>query len=233
MLLYQPPKGYRYNSDSIFLFNFISSYNLKGDILDVGCGVGIISALIARDFDLEIDLIDKQPQALAYARKNFEINSLRGNFYEGDFLEFDFGKRFDFVVSNPPFYTPSVIQSENKSLNISRYSHHLPLEALIKKVKTILKPRGYFIFCYDAKQIDRIFFHLINNKLQPQRVQFIHPKPEKEAKLVMVSARANSKSMLKIAPPLILFDKNNNYLPQAREAFLRADSYSLTALMEI
>jgi tRNA1(Val) A37 N6-methylase TrmN6 len=229
LLFYQPPDGYRYNSDSIFLYKFIKGFKPKGDILDVGCGVGIISGLLGRDFDIDLSLIDKQPKALFYAKKNFEINSLKASFYQGDFLEVEFQKRFDFIISNPPFYSPTVIQSKNSSLNISRYAHHLPLEEFISKSKKLLKPRGYLIFCYDAKQTDRILANLKQNRLQPQALRFIHPKQDREAKLLMVSARANSKSECKIRPPLILFDKNSNYLQEAKETFLEANSYSVTA----
>ena len=229
MLFYQPSSGYRYNSDSIFLYSFIKRFRPKGELLDVGAGVGIISALIARDFKIDLNIIDKQPQAIYYAKRNFEINGIEAKVWEGDFLETSFSKKFDFIISNPPFYSPSVIQSQNNSLNISRYSHHLPLERFIQKSKELLKPRGYLIFCYDAKQIDKISFELIKNRLQIQFIRFIHPKLSKEAKLVMVSARANSKSELKVDKPLILFDESNNYLKEAREAFLEADTYSLTA----
>jgi len=138
-------------------------------------------------------------------------------------------KRFDFIISNPPFYLPSVIQSQNSSLNISRYSHHLPLNTFIKKAEKLLKPRGYLIFCYDAKQTNRIFFELENSTIQPQAIRFIYPKITKEAKLIMVSARKGSKSLCKVEPPLILFDENNNYFSEAKEAFKEADIYSLTA----
>ncbi len=42
LLLYQIPNGYRYNSDSIFLYSFIKRFKPKGKVLDVGCGVDFI-----------------------------------------------------------------------------------------------------------------------------------------------------------------------------------------------
>ncbi|MBT0606335.1 methyltransferase, partial [Campylobacter lari] len=44
--LFQYSKGYRYNNDSLLLFDFLSKYNLKGNILDIGCGCGILGLLI-------------------------------------------------------------------------------------------------------------------------------------------------------------------------------------------
>ena len=227
MFIYQPTKGYIYNSDSIFLYNFISSFRPRGELLDVGCGVGIISLLLTRDFNIRSSIIDKQKNMLQYAKNNYKINSLEADSYLGDFIDMDIEKRFDFVVSNPPFYSSSVTQSRNIELNIARYSHHLPIDGFIKKVKEILKPRGRFIFCYDAKQIDILLYNLIKYKINPEVLRFVHSKIDRASKLVMIMARANSKSMMKIEPPLIVFDSNNSYTKEAKDAFSRASTYNI------
>jgi tRNA1(Val) A37 N6-methylase TrmN6 len=43
----------------------------------------------------------------------------------------------------------------------------------------------------------------------------------------MIMARANSKSMMKIVPPLIVFDKDSNYSDEAKEAFIKASTHSI------
>ena len=227
MYLYQPTKGYAYNSDSIFLYNFIAGFQPKGSLLDVGCGVGIVSLLLTRDFNVSTTVIDKQKSMLMYAKHNYEINNLEVDAYLGDFIEFSEDKKFDFVVSNPPFYDSAVIQSENEHLNIARYAHHLPILEFIAKVKKVLRPRGRFIFCYDAKQIDRLLHALKENKINPEVLRFVHSKIDRESKLVMISARMNSKSLTKILPPLIVFDEKSSYLEEPKEAFLKANTQSI------
>jgi len=227
LYLYQPTKGYAYNSDSIFLYDFISGFQPKGSLLDVGCGVGIVSLLLSRDFKLSTTIVDKQKSMLMYAEHNYQINNLEVDAYLGDFIEFSEDKKFDFVVSNPPFYDSAVIQSENEHLNIARYAHHLPIFEFIAKVKKVLKPRGRFIFCYDAKQIDRLLHALKENKINPEVLRFVHSKIDRESKLVMISARMNSKSLTKIMPPLIVFDNKSNYLKEPKEAFLKAKTQSI------
>ena len=227
MFLYQPTSGYCYNSDSIFLYNFISAFRPKGTLLDVGCGVGIISLLLSRDFDIDTSIIDKQQSMLDYAKHNYAINHLRVKSYLCDFLLFKTEERYDYIISNPPFYDQNVQQSENTHLNIARYAQHLPIETFVKKVKTYLKPKGWFIFCYDAKQIDILLFNLKLNNINPEKVQFLHSKIDREAKLVMIAARNNSKSMTQILPPFIVFDKNNIYLEKAEEAFNKANTNSI------
>jgi len=229
VFLYQPTSGYCYNSDSIFLYDFIAQFKPRGKLLDVGCGVGIISLLLTRDFKIETHIIDKQEKMLSYAVHNFRLNNLGVIPHLGDFTEFHSEERFDYIVSNPPFYDPSVTQSEDTHLNVARYAHHLPVERFIRRVKTFLRPKGWFVFCYDAKQIDLLMHWLKHYGINPEKIQFVHSKIDRESKLVMIAARNNSKSMTKVLPPLIVFDKQSNYLPEAAKAFERAGTHSIKA----
>jgi len=43
----------------------------------------------------------------------------------------------------------------------------------------------------------------------------------------MIAARYNSKAMIKIHPPFVVFDEENNYLQQAQEAFNRANTQTI------
>ena len=227
MFLYQPTSGYCYNSDSIFLYDFITTFKPKGKLLDVGCGVGIISLLLSRDFNIETTIIDKQEKMLNYAKHNYSINNLDAESHLGDFIEFNRDDKFDFIVSNPPFYDLNVQQSENTHLNIARYAHHLPIVDFIAKVKKLLKPRGWFIFCYDAKQIDLLLHHLKINGINPEKIQFVHSKLDRDSKLVMIAARMNSRSMTKILPPFVVFDDNSIYREKAKKAFEKANTNSI------
>ncbi len=227
MFLYQPTSGYSYNSDSIFLYHFIRSFNPKGRVLDVGCGVGILSLLVSRDFVVDMSLIDKQENMLSYAKLNLSINNLKANLYLGDFSSFDIGEKFDMIISNPPFYGNGSVQSQDEHLSIARYASHLPLDGFVKNVKSLLKPRGRFIFCYDAKEIDNILCELRSNQINPEVIRFVHSKIDRESKLVLVSARMNSKSTTKVLPPLVVFDESSRYLAESSSAFDEADTHSM------
>ncbi len=227
MFLYQPTSGYCYNSDSIFLYDFISRFNLKGSLLDVGCGVGIISLLLSRDFNIETTIIDKQEKMLNYAQHNYALNDLDVKSHLGDFTQFETADKFDYIISNPPFYDSRVTQSENTHLNIARYAHHLPIEDFIAKVKKLLKPRGYFIFCYDAKQVDLLVYHLTRYGINVEKIQFVYSKIDRDSKLVMIAARMGSKSMTQILPPFVVFDDESVYRQNAQKAFEKANTNSI------
>jgi len=227
VFLYQPTSGYCYNSDSIFLYDFISTFQPKGKLLDVGCGVGIISLLLSRDFDIETSIIDKQEKMLSYAKHNYRLNGLATQSHLGDFTVFKTEEKFDYIISNPPFYDSSVTQSEDTHLNIARYAHHLPIGEFIARVKKLLKPRGYFIFCYDAKQVDILLQVLRGEGINPEKIQFVHSKIDRDSKLVMIAARVGSKSMMQVLPPFVVFDDDSVYKEKAQIAFDRANTNSI------
>jgi tRNA1(Val) A37 N6-methylase TrmN6 len=222
-VIYQPEKGYRYNSDTLFLYDFISKLNLKGDILDVGSGSGILGILLKRDFPkVELEAVEKQEIFQFLTEKNSETNGILNRVISGDFLELEFQKSYDFIVSNPPFYSSSVIQSENENLNIARYSHHLPIGDFFQKVSKLLKPKGYFLFCYDVKSFQEISIELKNAKLQIERVRFVFPKREKSASLIMIQSRKSSKTPMVVEPPLL------NFSDEVDAIYKKANTYTLS-----
>ena len=203
MLLYQEKDGFLFNSDSHYLYDFISKLSPKGSVLDVGSGCGILGLLVARDFDVSLTSIDIQKNSAFLTAQNAKANALECEALCGDFLEYEFDKKFDFIISNPPYYHSEVIKSENKKLYISRYEENLKLEKFIKKAKTLLKNRGHLVFCHDSKEIDTIMSVLKQNKLNPVDVRFVHGNLQKQSHLVFIHSRVSSKSPTTIHPPLI------------------------------
>ena len=207
MLLYQPETGYCYNSDSVFLADFINSFKPKGRILDVGAGCGIVGLLVARDNKrVELEAVEKQDAFVEYATINARVNKIEYKLHKGDFVELDDSIKYDYIISNPPFYHDGASKSDNDMLFNARYNVNLPLKDFFKKVSRILKPHSHFIFCYDASQFGLICAELDKVKLRVVDVQFVHPKIDKKASLVMIHARNGSSSLMKVWGPLISFD---------------------------
>lgn len=228
MNLFQPKQGYRYNSDTLLLYDFISSFKPNGVVLDVGCGCGILGLLLKRDFPkISICLMDIQELNCQISTKNALLNNIETtSIFCGDFLEFRFEKKFDYIISNPPFYHDGGTQSEDEHLRLSRSSSVLPLDAFARKVTKILSNRGYFAFCYDAKQCDIVISSLLKHGLNVEDICFIYPKADKEASLVLIRARKNSKSLCKIHPPVFIYD-DKQFSGRVQAIFERSQTKSL------
>jgi tRNA1(Val) A37 N6-methylase TrmN6 len=226
LLLYQNQDGFLFNSDSHFLYDFISQLSPKGKILDIGSGCGILGLLVARDFKVKLTGIDKQENNVFLSQKNAQVNNIDANFFHGDYFEYDFREKFDFIISNPPYYHDGVSKSQNQSLHISRYNIHLPLENFIQKTCQILKPHGHFIFCYDAKQIQNILLILHKFKLTLNTLQFVHGSDKKPSSLVFIHARNNSKALTKILPPIFPFINGQNS-EMVKKIYNKTRTYSI------
>jgi len=237
--LYQPTDGYCYNSDTHFLYNFITQCleqfkNIKGDILDIGSGSGVLGLLVAREYEkLNLHQIEIQNSFQFLTQKNSEINGINNHLHKGDILEYKFEKQFDFIVSNPPFYNSDVIKSENQNIKIARYNDNLPIDKFLQKVDKLLKPSGKFLFCYDVKQINGIISAIDGTKLNLEAMQFLHPKASKEASLVMIYLRRNSKSKLKVLPPLIMFDDDHKFTNIVNNIYEKCATNSIKCEIEI
>jgi tRNA1Val (adenine37-N6)-methyltransferase len=228
MLLYQPESGYRYNGDSLFLYDFVNAFKPKGKVLDVGAGCGVVGLLVARDNEkVELEAVEKQAQFIRCATTNARVNKIACEMREGDFLELDDSVKYDYIISNPPFYSEGVQKSEDESLSQARYNANLPLSSFFKKASRLLKPQSHFIFCYDATQFALVCAELDRAKLRVVDARFVHPKADKPASLVMIHARNGSKSMMKILPPLISFE-GEGHSQTAKEIYAKSQTWSVT-----
>ena len=217
-----------------FIYENLKKYkNIKGELLDIGSGSGILGLLLAREYtNLNLNQCEIQEVFQFFSTKNAQTNKLESTLYKGSFEKVEFNKKFDICVSNPPFYHSDVIKSENENLRIARYNDSLPLEQFIKKVSSVLTSEGKFFFCYDVKQINEILILLNKYKFNLEALQFVHPKLSKDATLILVYAKKNSKSLTKIFNPLIVFENNNDFTQEVQNIYEKSSTYSIKVNIE-
>jgi len=226
LLFYQPLEGYCYNSDSIFLYAFAKRFVKKGSLLDVGAGCGVIGLLLAKCSDVELSLAEREDMMVEFSRKNSEVNNIKATIYHGDFLESSFRDKFDYIVSNPPFYDKNTLPSSNHSLKSARHSTSLPFESMLAKINSIIKPRGEFIFCYESRSVATVCELLKKYKFGIERIVFVHPKVTKNSTIFFCRAKKGSKSQLTIEPPFVVFDQEG-YTKEAKAVYEGLKTHTL------
>ena len=83
------------------LLESLSLSELKGDILDFGCGYGPIGIYLKKTTNANIDMLDINKRALNLARKNAKKNEVNVNIFESDLYQ-NVTKKYDYIITNPP-----------------------------------------------------------------------------------------------------------------------------------
>jgi tRNA1Val (adenine37-N6)-methyltransferase len=206
--------------------------NVKGEVLDIGSGSGILGLLVSREYpNLNLNQCELQKPFQFFSLKNAETNNQKTNLFKGSFLQIDFEKKFDICISNPPFYHSNVIKSENENIKIARYNDSMPLEDFIQKSSQSLKNSGKLFFCYDVKQINEILLFLNKYSFNLEVLQFVHPKDSKDATLILVYARKDSKSLTKIMKPLFVFD-GLEFTKEVKKIYEKSSTHSIKVDIE-
>ena len=256
MKIFQLKDGYRYNSDSLFLWDFARkncSFKASQSLLDVGCGCGILGLLLARDFNCALSCIDIQPQNCELAQMNAGANGIKASiicadFFKdwesgnsaGNFKENSVGnsagnfripsQSFERIICNPPFYD---FGGENKNAhkNTSRNASSFDISAFASKCSKLLAPKGELVLCYDARLVDRLLQALLEAGLKPIKLAFLHSKPSKPANVVLVVAKKGAKSPLCVFGSLFACNESGTHSDFAKEVFIKADLTSVDLII--
>ena len=113
-------------------------------ILDIGCGTGLISLMMAQRYPkAHIIGIDIDKSSVEEARYNAQqsIWSERIKIQHIALQDFRIHHRFDLIVSNPPFFDGSTTSS-NIQRNKARFKNSLSLPHLITKSEKLLSKNG-------------------------------------------------------------------------------------------
>ncbi len=118
-------------------------------ILDIGTGTGIIAIMMAQRCNAEIDAIEIIDEVRKLAQENIDNCKWkkRINAITCDLENFFPDKKYDVIVSNPPYYSTDVI-APDKNRATARHCHSLPVEVLVKNVFRLLSPEGKFHVIY-------------------------------------------------------------------------------------
>lgn len=230
MILAQLSSGYRYNSDTLVLYDFIRSnlQNFSGRVLDVGAGCGILGLLLKRDYkNASLNSLDILQINGEISKFNACQNGLDMEFINADFANFKDGEKFDLIVSNPPFYHDGAKQSEDEHIRVSRYASSLNLKDFIRGISLNLKPHKRAFFCYAPDDLSEIAACLKEYKLNLVSLKFVHTKKDKPANLALLEVRNNSNSKLKVLPPLVM-SEDGSHTKEASEIFKKADTNSIS-----
>lgn len=113
--------------------------------LDIGSGTGLLMLMLAQRHKGEIRGIELDLPSFKQLKENIAASKWKDalKVYPGDVREFSFSEKFDFIISNPPFFEGD-LTAASETKNLAKHSKELTLTQLISVIHANLKDTGSF-----------------------------------------------------------------------------------------
>ena len=218
----QDTDGFKFSLDSVLLANFVTLNKRINNVMDIGCGNGIISILLSMRTNAKIIGVEIQNESYLNSLESIKINNLNSQIivYNEDIKEFYKSLEsdsFDVVVCNPPYFSGDNV-SKTISKKIARHSFYLDYNDVILISKKILKNNGIVAIVHRPENLMEILFTMRKNNIEPKKIRFVYPYKGKNANILLVEGMKNGKPGLKIMDPLYVYE-NGEYTEEIKNYF--------------
>ena len=222
----QDNEMFNFSLDSVLLPNFVTINKNISKILDIGCGNAPIPLILSTKTKTEILGVEIQKSVYELACESIMINNKQDqikiiNQDINDFYKNEETDTYDIITCNPPFF--KYIETSNINKNdyktIARHEVTLNISQLFTIAKKLLKNNGVIAIVHRPERFVEIIEEMKKNNIEPKRVQFIYPKIDMEANIMLIEGTKNGKPGLKIMPPLYTHEKNGEYTETIKKYF--------------
>lgn len=194
----QDKSAMKIGTDGVLLGAWSDLENSR-DILDIGCGTGLICLMAAqRNPTALITGIELELNAFNQATENCNKSkwSNRISIIHSSFQSFKLSSKFDLIISNPPFFSGST-KSEYLERNLARNTDTLTFKYLIEKSKTLLNKNGKFIVIIPFSSKNQFCNLAKNNNLFLNKICFIKGSISSPTKRVMMDFSFTKSEIIK------------------------------------
>lgn len=215
--IYQADECFAFSLDSVMLANFATIRLRDKNIVDLGCGNGVIPLILSLRTDKSIVGVEIQEQLADMAIRSVEYNSLANqiqivNSDMKDYICEETFEKFDLVTCNPPYFKVNEKNYFNLSPQklIARHEVKVTLCDVFCVAKKLLKNNGNLAIVHRPERLLEIFDLFRKNGIEPKRLRFVYDKVSKESTLVLVEGQKNGNPGLRIENPLILYNEDGS-----------------------
>ena len=222
----QDNEMFNFSLDSVLLPNFVTLNKNITKILDIGCGNAPIPLILSTKTSVAITGVEIQDEVYEMAIDSIKLNNKQDqiniiNKDINDYYKEIETDTFDVITCNPPFF--KYIETSNINKNdyktIARHEVKLNLQELFNIAKKLLKNNGVIAIVHRPERLVEIIEEMKKNNIEPKRVQFVYPKKNMEANIMLIEGSKNGKPGLKILPPLYTHLDNGDYTEEVKKYF--------------
>ncbi len=92
----------RFDYGSRVLLDNIDIDKLYGNVLDLGCGIGVVGIIVGSiNKDICIDMVDINERAIDLSKNNLMLNKINANVFVSDIYS-NINNKYNFIITNPP-----------------------------------------------------------------------------------------------------------------------------------
>jgi tRNA1Val (adenine37-N6)-methyltransferase len=195
-------------------------------MLDLGTGCGIIPLILAyRKPHITIYGVEVQTELAELA-----VSNVRENQLEDRITVFRTDMKLlrpamtagpvDLVVSNPPFRRQGSGRiNPDAQRAVARHEIKANLADIIQTSHRMLRTAGRLVLIYTAGRLTDILSRMRTDGIEPKFIRMIHSRQDTEAALILIEGVKGGRPDLKIAPPLIIYNKKNAYTDEVASMF--------------
>lgn len=215
--IYQDPEFFCFSLDSVILANYSNIRLRDENIIDLGCGNGVIPLILSKRTNKKIIGVEIQKKCFDLAIESVKYNKLDNQIelINSDIKDLDerYNNYFDLILCNPPYFK---INDKNflnlsKEKQIARHELMLNLDKLFSVSKKLLKNNGNIDIVHRPERLLEIFDSMRKYNIEPKRIKFVYENINKPSTLVLVEGQQNGKPGLKIDEPLIMYNIDGSY----------------------
>ncbi|MCM1531784.1 MAG: methyltransferase [Bacteroides sp.] len=168
-------------------------------VLEIGCGCGVVSLMLAQRMqaeagpgNLRITALDIHAPSCEEARHNVQQSPWHTQICVEhlDFLQYPETEKFHLIVSNPPFFSES-LKSPEAARNLARHNDSLPFDALLRKSEGLLLEEGRLAMILPLSAFEKIQALVMKTAslLRLERLARVYSKPGKPCERVLCAWR--------------------------------------------
>jgi len=168
-------------TDAVLLGSWVDVSNAK-TILDVGTGSGVIALMLAQrtDDNVCIDAIEIEENDVSQAKENVSHSfwPKKVSVFEESIQEFEPAVKYDLIVSNPPYFTNSLLPPTVHRKR-TRHTEQLTFEELIAHSIRLLNPTGTLVVILPVQEGNDFKQLALKKGLHVKRQLAFHSRREK------------------------------------------------------
>lgn len=213
--IWQDAQEFCFTTDAVFLAAFAKLVR-NARVLELGCGTGAISMLLAARGAGSVVGVDTNRHVLELLRRSIAENQLadRVSCIEADvrlIKQHCSSEAFDLVVANPPY------RNSGKVRQVAAAACHevnADLEEFFAAAAFCVKYRGRFAVVQLPERFAECMELAAKYKLQPKRLQWVHADINKPAWIFLLEMVKGGSYGLEVLPPLIMYDADGRHSQQ-------------------